>query len=137
MNRTEAGVLLSVAAAFDSRTIGEADAMAWSAALADTSFDDARDAVIAHYADFTDRVMPAHIKTRVRVARRERVTIAPGTGAVAYETEIPDADPDDIAGYLAALRAGRKRRADACARRSLDRAMLAGVFQHVPAGEPR
>jgi hypothetical protein len=137
MNRTEAGVLLAVAAAFDSRTIGEADAMAWASALPDVAFDDARDAVIGHYADTTDRIMPAHVKARVRALRRDRITVAPGEGSVAYETEIPDADPDDVPAYLAALREHRRRAADATMRPRPVQQAIAGAFPRVPAAGAR
>lgn len=62
MNRTETDVLLSVAAAFDYRTIGEADTHAWHAALYDLDFTTAREAVIAHYRRTDDRITPAQIR---------------------------------------------------------------------------
>ena len=42
--------LLSVAAAFDRRTTGESDVMAWHATIGDLDFADSRAAVIGHRA---------------------------------------------------------------------------------------
>jgi hypothetical protein len=66
--------LLTTAAAFDRRTVGEADAIAWHAAIGDLSFDDSRAAVVAHYTETSDWVMPAHVRARVRAMRRDRLT---------------------------------------------------------------
>ena len=41
--------LLTVAAAFDQRTVGEGDAMAWYAVVGDLDFAEAKQAVIGHY----------------------------------------------------------------------------------------
>jgi hypothetical protein len=65
--------LLTVAAAFDQRTVGEGDAMAWYAVVGDLDFTEAKQAVIAHYSDSTERVMPAHVRIRVKAARRDRL----------------------------------------------------------------
>jgi hypothetical protein len=65
MTPSEAAEILTVAAAFDSRTVGESDAIAWSLALAHLDPDACRRAVITHYASETDRVMPAHIRRLV------------------------------------------------------------------------
>lgn len=69
MTPAEAAKLLAKAAAFDQRTIGRADALAWAEVLADISFDDALDAVTTHYAESTERLMPAHVR-RIAVSRR-------------------------------------------------------------------
>lgn len=97
--------LLTVAAAFDQRTVGEGDAMAWYAVVGDLDFDDARQAVVGHYTDSTDRIMPAHVRTRVKAARRDRLA-----------REIVPAPPaeltDDPGKYREALRGDVKRIAD-------------------------
>jgi hypothetical protein len=85
--------LLTVAAVFDFRTIGEADARAWHAALGDLAFGDSRSAVIGHYRDSRDRVMPADIRQRVKAIRRDRldraILPAPDTGDQAeYRAEL-------------------------------------------------
>lgn len=70
MNPSEAALVLGVAAAFDRRTVGEADALAWSAALPDVTADEARQAVVDHYRDSSDWVMPSHVRRLALAARR-------------------------------------------------------------------
>ncbi|MYX36753.1 MULTISPECIES: hypothetical protein [unclassified Streptomyces] len=98
MNPADAAELLTLAAAFDRRTIGEADALAWGAALHAVPFDqDARDAVARHYAD-TDRwITPAHViqqRTKIRAARIAEANV--------FDEGRPDETP---AQYLARKRA--------------------------------
>lgn len=98
--------LLTVAAAFDQRTVGEGDAMAWHAVLGDLIFADAKQAVIGHYTDTRERVMPADIRQRVKTIRANRL----------QDTEVP-ADllvpfVDDPPAYLRALRAAELAIAD-------------------------
>ena len=97
--------LLCVAAAFDRRTTGESDVIAWHAAVGDLDFTDSRAAVIAHYQESRDWVMPADVRTRVRAMRRDRLAreIVPA----------PSAELTDEPGrYKAALQAGIRRIAD-------------------------
>lgn len=97
--------LLTVAAAFDQRTVGEGDVMAWHAVLGDLDFTDAQQAVLGHYADSRERVMPADVRKRVKAIRRDRM-----------EREIVSAPPAELADepgrYRAELRAGIRRIAD-------------------------
>jgi hypothetical protein len=69
----DAAELLALIAAFDRRTIGEADARAWSAALRDIPLDDdTRTAVADHYGVTNEWMKPAHVKqlrARIREAR--------------------------------------------------------------------
>ncbi|MGW3711372.1 zinc finger domain-containing protein [Streptomyces albogriseolus] len=79
MTPADAAELLTLAAAFDRRTVGEADARAWAAALHAVPLDDdAREAVARHYAD-TDRwITPAHViqqRTRIRADRINRANV--------------------------------------------------------------
>ena len=75
--------LLTGAAAFDRRTTGESDVMAWHAAVGDLDFADSRAAVIAHYQESRDWVMPADVRVRVKAIRRDRLAreIAPAPPA--------------------------------------------------------
>ena len=96
MTIEEAVDLLTVAASFDRRTIGRADAIAWHAVLGDLSYADARDAVLGHYGATREWIMPADIRTRVQAVRTERIRHA----------QIPAPPPelaDDPAAYKAAL----------------------------------
>lgn len=71
MNPEQTGRLLAICAAFDRRTVGRADLLAWYRVLGDLDFAECEAAVIAHYTDRRDFVMPADIRTRVRQRRRE------------------------------------------------------------------
>ncbi|MGW0134856.1 zinc finger domain-containing protein [Streptomyces sp. NPDC003299] len=74
MTPADAAELLTLAAAFDRRTVGEADARAWAAALHSVPLDDdARAAVARHYSE-TDRwLTPAHVIQQRAKIRRERL----------------------------------------------------------------
>lgn len=79
MTPADAAELLTLCAAFDRRTVGEADARAWAAALhAIPLDDDARAAVARHYAE-TDRwITPAHVlqqRARIRADRLDRANV--------------------------------------------------------------
>lgn len=127
---SDVATLLAFAAAFDRRTLGEADVLAWHTVLADVDLDDARQAVSAHYADTRDWIMPADIRQRVRTARSSAAADFQGPGLAA---EIPDADPDDVPAYLAALRGQRTRAALGQPTRPRAVAELtAGVGQAIP-----
>jgi hypothetical protein len=78
MTRGDIAKLFSVIAAFDRRTIGEADIMAWHAALNDLDFIECRDAVIAHFRISDEWLTPARIREQIRLAkvRRRPPTIA-------------------------------------------------------------
>lgn len=65
MNPGDAARILAKAAAYDQRTIGEADAMAWFEALSDLDAADALEAVTRHYRGSTERLMPAHVRVLV------------------------------------------------------------------------
>lgn len=73
MTPADAAELLALAAAFDRRTIGEADAQAWARALRDIPLDhDTRNAVAEHYAHTEQWISPARIRevrARIREAR--------------------------------------------------------------------
>lgn len=111
--------LLTAAAAFDRRTVGETDAVAWHAAVGDLRFEDCRAAVIAHYTKTTDWLMPAHVRELVREIRGERIRAS----------EIPPPPPellDNPRAYQAALHAATVAIADG---RDPARAVQAVVHQ--------
>ncbi|MFI8200061.1 hypothetical protein ACIF6K_26655 [Streptomyces sp. NPDC085942] len=77
MTPADAAELLTLAAAFDRRTVGEADARAWAAALNSMPLDDdARAAVARHYAETADWLTPAHVRKHRTKIRAERVETA-------------------------------------------------------------
>lgn len=73
MKPSEVAELLTFAAAFDRRTVGKADALAWHTVLGDLDLEQARQAVADHYANSRDWIMPSDIRQRVRRARAELV----------------------------------------------------------------
>lgn len=79
MTPADAAELLTLAAAFDRRTVGEADARAWAAALNSMPLDDdAREAVARHYSETSDWLTPAHVRavrSRIRGARLEHANV--------------------------------------------------------------
>lgn len=95
------GKILACAAAFDNRTIGTADILAWWRVIGHLAPGEAEDAIIAHYSESVDRIMPGHILARVKKIHADRLARTPDA--------LPDADPDDVAAWLAALREGRHR----------------------------
>lgn len=72
MNLSGASRVLAAAAAFDKRTVGEADAVAWADALHHLEPADCIRAVGDHYARTNEYLMPHHIRVRVREIIRER-----------------------------------------------------------------
>ena len=62
MTPDETALVLTKAAAFDQRTIGEADVMAWYSVLEDVPVDDALQAVSDHYRESTSRLWPADVR---------------------------------------------------------------------------
>jgi hypothetical protein len=74
MTDEEIGDLLAVIAGYDRRTVGESDVDAWARALDDPripnmGLTECVDAVVLHYRETTDFIMPSHILTRVKAER--------------------------------------------------------------------
>ncbi len=65
--------LLSTAAAFDRRTVGDADVIAWHSAIGELDFADAQAAVVRHYQQTRDFVMPSDVRALVKLIRAERL----------------------------------------------------------------
>ncbi|MQS14486.1 hypothetical protein F7Q99_20010 [Streptomyces kaniharaensis] len=131
MTPSQVAELLTMASAFDRRTVGKTDVMAWHLVLRDVDFEQAQAAVAAHYADTRDWIMPSDIRHRVRKQRDQAAADIQGPGLPA---EIPDADPDDVPAYLEALRRQRYRAAIGADLRPRSVAELtAGVGKEIPA----
>jgi hypothetical protein len=81
--------LLALAAAFDRRNIGEADSVAWHAALGDIPFADAQEAVIGHYRQSREFIMPADVWNRVKAMRSDRIARAVVNAPAAELTDAP------------------------------------------------
>lgn len=70
--------LLSIIAGYDRRTVGQVDVESWREALDDPripnlAYSECVDAVILHYRETTDFVMPAHILKRIKADRSSAV----------------------------------------------------------------
>lgn len=91
--RETAAILAMVAAVDSRRSFGEIDVQAWHAFIGNFTFDDAREAVIAHYRESPHSITPSDINTRVGAVRRARIgnRVAP----------LPPVDPNDVASYNA------------------------------------
>jgi hypothetical protein len=73
VTRAEIVVLLTRMSTYDLRKFGDADVEAWYMALDDLpSVDEAMAAVVAHYRESTDKIMPAHVRQGVKAMRQAR-----------------------------------------------------------------
>lgn len=98
--------VLSKCSAFDQRTVGEVDVIAWHEVLCRVDRDDALAAVARHYAESSARAMPADILRQSRVARDERKRLE----SRAEPRELPsrfEADPDRVRRIVEGIAAAR------------------------------
>lgn len=112
MNLSQTAQMLAQMQAYDQRTVGESDVIAWHAILSDAPFEDCQEAVRLHYAENTDRVMPAHVRRLVRDMARARQIVATATGWAPGQAGVPKAEaipeisgPIDEAGISPKVRA--------------------------------
>lgn len=131
MTPSETAELLGLCAAFDRRTIGKTDVLAWQTVLADIDAEAAKAAVTAHYSAETRWIMPADIRQAVLRQRSAAAADYQGPGLTA---EIPDADPDDWRAYMTALREQRTRAADGLRPRPVAE-LVATVRLQLPAAD--
>lgn len=108
MTGPEVGKLLGLMSLADYRKVpddpAQRDAMIafWLSLIGDLSYEDAVEAVRGHYAQSTERMMPAHVRAGVRSIRQERLARTP-------DPEIPRDLLDDPDGYRARLLEERHR----------------------------
>lgn len=100
MTPAQTAELLAFCAAFDRRTVGKADVLAWQTVLGNLDPDAARQAVTQHYTTETRWIMPADIRAAVLANRRDRLDRH-------TEAEPPPGDTGDHA-YRPALLAERR-----------------------------
>jgi hypothetical protein len=93
VNLSETADLLSAMSAFDRRTIGDGDVIAWQAILPDAAFEDCLEAVKQHYAEQTDWMMPAHVRRAVRDMVSQRDMAARHTGWAPGQAGVPKDRP--------------------------------------------
>lgn len=105
MNAAETGNLIALMALYDNRKTGDAEIVAWLKTIGDLRYADCEAAVVAHYRESRERVMPADVRTRVEAIRRQRIE----------DAEIP-APPEELRfepeKYRAWLREVTRRIAD-------------------------
>lgn len=103
MNINETTQALALAQAFDNRTVGEVNIRAWHSVLGDADAADVMTAIRDHYAETTEWIMPAHIRTAVRdmVSQREMAVRAtgwaPGQHGVPKAQALPELDNGPVA----------------------------------------
>lgn len=75
LSQDQVAALVAVAMAYDNRSPGEANLLAWAEAAtrARWTFDAAREAIHEHYATSTDFLMPGHVTALIKQARRQPV----------------------------------------------------------------
>lgn len=113
MNPSEAATLLAHASAFDNRRPNTAADQAWAAALHDIPLDHDTLAAVARFYGTPEThspgakwIQPHHIRTHRAAIRADRFG-PPGPGLTSPIP--PPHDPDDVPGYLRALRAQESR----------------------------
>jgi hypothetical protein len=74
MTPAETAKLLAFAAAYDQRTIGETDVLAWHYIIGHRQLADALEAVKQYYAKHRERIMPADVNKLCREIGNERWT---------------------------------------------------------------
>lgn len=97
----EAAALLFHAAGHDNRNKDTNATRAWSAALADIDFEDAKAAIDRHYTVSRQWIMPSDVRDGVKAIENERLAAAPNV----YELEPPKSvsdleGPEGDAAYL-------------------------------------
>lgn len=100
---SETATLLAMVAAYDRRTVGQADVAAWHTELEPYDLATCTAAVRAHYGESREWLMPGDVVQRVKAIRRDRIPQA---------APIPPLDPADVAGCIAWDRAWRAGCAD-------------------------
>lgn len=116
MTPMEVQELLLEASAFDGRPVTEDGVAAWHRILKEFRADQAMAAMRNHFATQDRRLMPSHVALGVRKLREDLMRGFQGPG---LSREIPKADPDDVARYLAEGLEQRSRAGDGEAPRML------------------
>jgi hypothetical protein len=139
VNRTEIARILTLAATFDRRTVGDADVLAWHSVLGDIDYSDAENAVKAHYRESPRFAMPADIRAAVarhRAAdaeRRHSAAVRETLAAIEGE-RVPGAHP--LAAALGVARGLSRQDATADADRRAAIRAVPCPYCHAAPGEP-
>jgi len=95
MTPEEAGKLLGMCAAYDNRNVDDAALYAWFRVVGDLPYAECESAVIAHYSDSREWIMPADVRKRVKRAQydaEDRGRIKQLLDPDAYRREVQAAD---------------------------------------------
>ena len=95
MTDEEVGKLLGMCAAFDNRSTDDSVAYAWSLVVGDLPYPECEQAVITHYSESREWIMPADVRTRVRRRQRDEAEhgrIKQLLDPDAYRREVDQAD---------------------------------------------
>jgi hypothetical protein len=93
MTPSETGELLANIQAFDHRTVGEADLMAWHAILKDVPIAPAKAAVLTHFGESKEWLTPVDIKNIIGRERSRRIGSIP---SVVPPWQLADRPSDEI-----------------------------------------
>jgi hypothetical protein len=95
MTPEETGRLLGICAAYDRRTVGEIDVIAWYRVVGDLDCSDCEAAVVAWYTTRREWIMPADIRStvkRAQYAAEDHASIRELLDPAAYQAKIAAAD---------------------------------------------
>lgn len=81
--------LLNLISSTDGRNLTQQMPSAWMEHLGDLGYQDCKQAVLAHYRDSTEWLMPAHIRKRVQAVRQQRIN------AIGQNVNASRADAED------------------------------------------
>jgi hypothetical protein len=126
MNLTEAAIMLTYVARVDHRSLGDEDAEAFAELLDDIDFTEAMASARQHLRSETAWLTAAHIRKGVEAMHSGHAADKP------VSTVEPDADPDDVAAYQDALRAGRLSTTERVVKARPLAELLAGSFSRMP-----
>ena len=101
MTSDEVWDLLELISSIDRRKVGLTDRQVWEGLVGDLCAADAQAAVVAHYRESREWIMPADVRTRVKAMRRDRL-----------EREIVPAPPADPGPFRAGLQDNIRQIAD-------------------------
>lgn len=110
MTDEEVGKLLGMCAAFDNRNVDDSVAYAWSLVVGDLPYAECEEAVVTHYSESREWIMPADVRARVKRRQRdeaERGRIKQLLDPAAYRAEVAAAD-DAFMRKLAARTGGKE-----------------------------
>lgn len=72
MNLTETAKLLTVASTIDNRTVAEETVVAWHKVVGHLDYGTAQEAVLRHFGESTEYLLPRHVKVQASRIRDER-----------------------------------------------------------------